>query len=510
MKKIIYRFSLTLLAIFLILPVEAQNTQASAAAAQNVVTPVYEGQITVKIVRLRQVRDSVQALLDFDFSNLEVPSQRTLTLTPVIIGAQGKNYRMKDIVINGKQQQKSFVRKVALNGWTKQMRDAHYAVFTLDDTNRNFHYRQQIGFEGWMRDARMEIISDLCDCGGEARQYASEKIANRIILEGAEAYRLLPNVAYIRPPVEAVKARSQSNNVFLDFPSGQTDINPSYGNNPRELGKIENIIKDIQKDKNVQVRAVTITGYASPEGDVNLNNNLARGRAQALRNLLASRSGINPSLYRLGAGGEDWEGLIKALQKSRIEPKQQITSIIRYFNPTERKARLKALNGGQVWQRMMVELFPSLRRVESKIDYTVKSFNVDEAKEVIKTRPQQLSLNEMFLVANTYEEGSKEFLGVFEIMVRIYPNDPIANLNAGAAALLKKDLTGAERFLQKSQRNTPAYYNNMGVVYLLQNNLARAKGFFQRALELNPSMEVAKKNLEEIQKKQDADTKLSN
>lgn len=95
-------------------------------------------------------------------------------------------------------------------------------------------------------------------------------------------------------------------------------------------------------------------------------------------------------------------------------------------------------------------------------------------------------------------------------MVRVYPNDPTANLNAAAAALLKKDLTSAERFLQKSRRNTPAYYNNMGVLYLLQNNLARAKGYFQRALELSPSLEVAKKNLLEIQKKQETDSKLSN
>ncbi|GHT43943.1 hypothetical protein FACS189438_2090 [Bacteroidia bacterium] len=397
MKTIIYRICLVLLVGVFALSADAQNTQ-SAKPTQPAQAPVqntvFDGQIPVKIVRLRQFNDSVQVLLDFDFSNINVATQRSLTLTPVIIGAQGKLYRLKNIMINGKQRQKAFLREVELNGWQKQMRDAHYAIITLNDSTRTFHYRQSVGFESWMREARMDIITDLCDCGGEPQQYASEKVANRIVLEGAEAYRVLPNVAYIRPAVEAVKSRSQSNNVFLDFPVGQTDINPSFGNNPRELGKIENILKEIQRDKNVQVRSVTITGFASPEGDVNLNNNLSQGRAQALRTLLSSRSGINPGLYRIGSGGEDWEGVIKALQRSSIQPKQQIISIIRYFNPTERKTRLKALNGGQVWQRMLMELFPPLRRVESKIDYTVKSFNVDEAKEVIKTRPQQLSLND--------------------------------------------------------------------------------------------------------------------
>ncbi|MDR2495925.1 MAG: DUF3868 domain-containing protein [Tannerellaceae bacterium] len=515
MKTIIYKACLALLTAFFFIPLDAQNAQTARTTPQAqtpVQNSIYSGSIPVKISRLRQEHDSVQVLLEFDFSRLNLGTQRSLTLTPVLIGSapQNRTLRLRSIIINGKQRHKSFMRETALNGWEQQILEANYAVITLNDSTRNFRYRQAVAFERWMREARMDIITDLCDCGGEPQQYASEKVANRIIMEGATVYRVLPNVAYIRPAVEAVKARSQSNNVFLDFPSAQTNINPSFGNNPRELRKIETIIKEIQDDKNVQVTGVTITGYASPEGDETFNNELSRGRAQALRNLLASRSGINPNLYRVGSGGEDWDGLLKALQRSRVEPKQQIVSIIRYYNSAERKARLKALGGGRVWERMLAELFPQLRRVESKINYTVKSFNVDEAKEVIKTRPQQLSLNEMFLVANTYKEGSKEFDTVFETMVKVYPNDPVANLNAGAAALLKNDLAAAERYLQKSQRTTPAYFNNMGVLYLLQNNLVRAKGFFQRALDANPNLEVAKKNLDEVQKKQEADLQLVN
>jgi Tfp pilus assembly protein PilF len=157
---------------------------------------------------------------------------------------------------------------------------------------------------------------------------------------------------------------------------------------------------------------------------------------------------------------------------------------------------------------MLNELYPRLRRVVSRIEYTVRGFNVEEAKQIIRTRPQQLSLNEMFLVANTYEEGTKEFGAVFETAVRIFPDDPVANLNAAASALLDKDLAKAERYLQKAQRNTPAYYNNLGVLNMMQNNLARAKNLFQRAAEEN--LEVALKNLEEVKKKEDADRLLTN
>ena len=69
------------------------------------------------------------------------------------------------------------------------------------------------------------------------------------------------------------------------------------------------------------------------------------------------------------------------------------------------------------------------------MNYDIKNFNVDEAKEVIKRRPQNLSLNEMFLVANTYPKGSQEFIDVFETAVRMYPDSEIANMNAATAAL---------------------------------------------------------------------------
>jgi outer membrane protein OmpA-like peptidoglycan-associated protein len=480
-----------------ILPAEAQTT-------------VHGGEIPVKIQRLRQVRDSVQVAIDFDFTNLSVATERTLILTPMLTNEKGREMKLKDIQINGRQQHKAFLRETELSGSQRQVMAAHYAVIGLDRENRGpFHYVTELDFEPWMNEARMYVISDLCACGGEAQQLATEKIAERIVMEDVKPYRVLPNVAYLRPAVEEIKARTESSDVFLDFPVSRTEINPGFGNNPRELSKIESITNEIRSDANVVVTGVSIAGYASPEGEIGFNNELSRGRAEALRSYLASRSGIPPHLYRLGSGGEDWEGLSRIIQgMNNFAPKETVLSIIRYYNPVERKDRLKALDGGRLWEWMLNEIYPRLRRVVSRIEYTVRGFDVAEAKEVIKTRPQQLSLNEMFLVANTYEEGSKEFEAVFETAVRIFPNDPVANLNAAAAALLKKDLVKAENYLRKAQRNNPAYYNNLGVLNMMQENLPRAKTLFQRAAEAN--LEVALKNLEEVKKKEEADKLLTN
>ena len=62
-----------------------------------------------------------------------------------------------------------------------------------------------------------------------------------------------------------------------------------------------------------------------------------------------------------------------------------------------------------------------------------------------------MSLEEMYRVAETFEPGSEEFIKVFEKAVEVYPDDPVSNLNAANAALMRKDAETARRHLAKAQ-----------------------------------------------------------
>lgn len=497
MKKIIYYICIAVLLVSMATPVASQKQAV-----------IFEEQIPVKIQRLRQIDDSVHLVMDLDLKDLSIGTDRSLVLIPTLKDNSGHEYPMDNIMVNGRQRHKAFMREVKLHGWEKDIEKSHYAVLELKKSKKVFRYRQTIPYESWMREARLDVVTDLCGCAGHVQQLGSEKVAERIIMQDAKVYRPLANVAYIHPEVEAVKQRSESNNVFLDFPVARTEINPGFGNNPRELAKIENIIRELRGDKNLRVTGAMITGYASPEGDVNFNNQLSRGRAEALRNYLSMRAGIPPQLYQVGYGGEDWQGLARLVQNSYIEPKGMILGIIHNTNGEMRKQQLKMLGGGSVYQRMLHGLYPQLRRVVARIDYTVRGFNLEEARQLIKTRPRQLSLNEMFLVANSYPKGSKEFQEVFEIAVRTFPDDPVANLNAAASALLERDIPRAERYLQKAKKNTPEYYNNLGVLEMMRNNNARARNLFKRAADEN--LDEAFKNQEELKKKEAGEAQFKN
>ena len=152
----------------------------------------------------------------------------------------------------------------------------------------------------------------------------------------------------------------------------------------------------------------------------------------------------------------------------------------------------------------MNDCYPALRHTDYVIHYTVRPYSVEEAKKLLKTRPQLLSLEEMYLVAQTYEEGSEDFNEVFDIAVRMYPNDPTANINAAAMELKRGNVDQAVRYLERSDKSVAAGQNNQGVYHLLKGELDQAEECFNKAKNLGSP--VAEANLEEVNKKR-ADNK---
>ena len=94
-----------------------------------------------------------------------------------------------------------------------------------------------------------------------------------------------------------------------------------------------------------------------------------------------------------------------------------------------------------------------------------------QGRVVIKVNPKYLSLNEMYQVANSYPKGSNDFVNVFDIAVRMYPNDEVANLNAAAVSLTKKDLENAIKYMDKANHQTAEFINNVGVYNFLNGDV---------------------------------------
>ena len=115
----------------------------------------------------------------------------------------------------------------------------------------------------------------------------------------------------------------------------------------------------------------------------------------------------------------------------------------------------------------------------------------------MRERPQKLDLNEFYLVAQEYEPGTDEFTEVFETAVRMFPNDPVANLNAANAAMRRGDLAGAERYLAKAGDSPEAVYAR-GALAVRQKDYESARRYLNEAQSLGS--EQAGVTLEQLEK----------
>ena len=484
--------------IVLVLVVLCLNTNRAIAQDRS-----YEGTITIVPVRLEQLGETVHIDFDILMKDVKVKSAHGVDLIPQLVSPT-TTYELPRVSIKGKNEYLVHERRLAV--MSAKAKKNYKAPYLIEKNQKKksgvICYRYTLPYEPWMADAGLNVQRDECGCGESALMNV-EHTFDRVTLERMLVpYVVTPHLSYVEPKVEEIKSRDIQAECFLDFEVNKINIRPEYMNNPKELAKIRAMIDELKSDPSIKVNKLDIVGYASPEGSLANNKRLSEGRAMALRDYLASRYDFSRNQYYIIFGGENWDGLVKALDTIDFEYKDEALNIINDI-PVEkgREAKLMQLRGGVPYRYMLKYIFPSLRVAICKVNYEIKNFNLDEAKEIIKTRPQNLSLNEMFMVANSYPKGSQEFIDVFETAVRMYPKDEIASINAAAAALSRNDLVSAERYLNMVNVNKqlPEYSNAMGVLMLLKGEYEHAEEYLKAAAK--SGLQAAGQNLEELAKK---------
>ena len=304
-----------------------------------------------------------------------------------------------------------------------------------------------------------------------------------LLIVASTPYEPNLSTSYVIPNVESLKVRSQSYTAYLDFEQGRSDIIESLHNNASELRRIDDIMRNISSDESLIISRISITGYASPEDTYESNMTLSERRTQAVSEYVNSVYNLDPGIFHVSGRGEDWNTLDSLVDVSTTIPdKVRVLAIIRGGeDPDARENNLKQLSNGETYRHIFDEFYPRLRRTYYRVDYTVAPFSVEEGKKVLGTNPKNLSLNEMYMIAKTYEPGGRAFNEVFETAVSIFPNSDVANINAAAAAIERRDTDAAAGYLASVKEHTPAYWNNLGVLNWLVGNKEYAAYCFSRA-----------------------------
>ena len=448
-----------------------------------------EGTFLVKEKNAERVGEDLVITMKADISSMQLSRNQSLVCTPLV--ESGDSVRaLAPIIINGKVRHILYERMERTG--KKELEIRRY-----NDTEQQVDYLARTPYADWMEKADVTLVMDDCGCGWKALSQNRDKL---FALNFAEPVVIDPMLVYVKPAPEEVKARHLDGSAYLDFPVNQITINPDYRNNSVELKKIQQTVEAVKNDPYATITSLSIKGYASPEGTYKGNAYLAENRAKALLNYVKDHYDLSGVELTVDFEPEDWEGLEAAVEKGNLPDKEELLAIIRADEPADWDARewkLKSLNGGSSYKILLRDVYPSLRHSDYRVNYHIRNFSVDEAKQIIQSDPSKLSLNEMFLVAETYETGSEPFNEVFEVAVRMYPDDPVSNLNAAISAINTRQLDKAKRYLVKAT-DCPEKQLAEASILMLEGKLDEAKSILEK-LQHEPSVSTqAEENIRQI------------
>lgn len=479
MKKPAY-ILLSLFALLALQPAAAKQRENKVLTREDVSVTRYE---------LAQTTDNnlyinLEILLGKDF---KMSGNRMTHIVPLFHAPDtSRTHDFSPVVVYGRRREIIHQR----NGLVPT--DAYRIIRREKGEEQRIEYSALIPYEQWMDDGNLELWVDLCGCA-DCRKEELYIPVGRLLTPVDPAF--IP--AFVRPPHVDVKRDTLEREAFVEFVVDRTELKRNHSGNEAELRKIVNSIDTIRMDKNLTITYINIHGYASPESPYRHNKELAEGRAATLLKFVRGQYTFPDSVFSSDATPEYWSGLRERVAASNLEHRDEILAVIDSpLAPDPKEQKIKT-SWPEEYRFMLDYWYPSLRRSVYKVGYIIRGFTAEEAREIFRSKPAQLSLEEMFMVAELYPVGSEEFRHVFDVAVRLHPSDPIANLNAACIALDERNTALARRYLAKAG-DSPEATHARAVLAVFDGDYKTARALFLQAQQAG--VEQATPNLQLLEK----------
>ena len=429
--------------------------------------------VTVESYTMERSGNYIVVDMVLDISNLKVKSAQATILTPHITRDKNK-CELRSVGIAGRNRHFYFTRNEKLSPIAQN--DIYYRE---NKAPNKIAYHDVVPFEEWMDGCRLIFEREDCGCAGVTLNQQADVLIDQFPMKPYS-----PKLIYVRPQTSGEKVYTISGSAFVDFPVNKMDIRPDYRNNRAEIAKITGTIDSVRNDNDITINAISIKGFASPESPYSNNERLAKGRTEALRRYVESLYEFKEGFIKTSYEPEDWAGLEKFVAESNLKHKEEILATIHSDRQPDQKERWIKKNWVEDYNYLFTHCYPALRHSDYTVEYTVRKYNSPkEIEQIMNTAPQKLSLEEFYILAQSYEEGSAQLHELFEIAVRMYPNDEIANLNAANSAISSGDYQRALRYLDKAGKRPEVVYTR-GAIEVLKGNYKAALPYLEEAKKL--------------------------
>jgi Flp pilus assembly protein TadD len=245
----------------------------------------------------------------------------------------------------------------------------------------------------------------------------------------------------------------------------------------------KNTVSNASQAPNQKVN-VEISAYASPDGGLELNEKLAEKREQNtdkyLKQELKKAKADAPVAARYTA--QDWDGFKELVEKSNIQDKQLILSVLSMYKDSEQREK-EIKNISSVFSVLADEILPQLRRSRLTANIETIGKSDEQITQLAASTPKSLSVEELLYAASLANtNAAKE--NIYKKVTELYPNDFRAYNNLGALKFQDGKIADAETFLNKAlaiTSNSSEANLNSGLIALTKGDQAKAQQFFGKS-----------------------------
>lgn len=247
-----------------------------------------------------------------------------------------------------------------------------------------------------------------------------------------------------------------------------------------------------------EIAGITVHSYASPEGTLEFNTQLAEAReantTKLIENQLQKDKITEFGELTASFTPEDWEGFEKLVEKSNIQDKDLILSVLKlYPDAVEREREIRNLSAA--FDELADQILPQLRYSRVKATINILGKSDQELLNLFNTDPTKLTEDEMLYLATLTNDNMKK-MEVYNRAAELHAKDYRTYNNLGVTQYVAGDYDGAKANFEYAHILNPQAKEpemNLGLISLMNHNYAKANEEFGAAAgvpELGDAMGV--------------------
>ncbi len=414
-----------------------------------------------------------------------------------------------DLTVDGRFPVKYFAKKATLtvtpvlqyNGVESEFSPVSLQGEKVQGNNRvvsynaggTFSYKDAADFQEAMRKSEL-VVKMTASQGAKSVVFAPVKIADGVIATSTMVANFPKPILGVRREANTTGKYDPNIDPFQRIVPDEMMADILYLINRANLRNEELTKQEIidyfqytqkaNENDRIDLRNVEVSAYASPEGSIDFNTELASKRKDSSSDYVARRLkdlgvDINPKTRYTP---EDWDGFKKLVEASNIQDKDLVLRVLSmYTDPEVREREIRNLS--ETFTALADDILPQLRRAKLLTSVELIGKSDEELMALAKSDPASLNPAELLYAATLFEDLAEQ-LSIYNSFIRVYPNDWRGPNNAGYVLVNQMKYNEAKPLFEKAEtlrNNEPVVKNNLGAIALYENRVEDAETLFGAA-----------------------------